>query len=131
MANTAQPKKKTKSQLTKAEGGNLIPFTKENARAAQLASQRAKALRSVVRAQILDDAIKGGIGKLLIKAMKSGDLDQMTLAEKAMKLVGLDYASGMETRGVRVSASSDKPEADSDQKALTVEFEVVDGRTQD
>ena len=128
MAKT-ENKTKRKCQLPKSEGGNLVNFTAETARAAQKASQRAKAIRSMIRAQILDDAIKEGIGKLLVKAMKSGDLDQMTLAEKAMKLVGLDYASGMETRGVRVSAKSDAAEpgtdGESETKSLKVEFEVV------
>ena len=52
-----------------------IPFTPMNAKQAQEASIRARNLRKQMRAQLLDAAIKEGIDKLFIKAMKSGDSD--------------------------------------------------------
>lgn len=82
-----------------------------------------------MRAQILEDAINGGIGKLLLKAIQSGDLDQMTICEKAMKLVGLDYASADEVKhgfSVKASTGGETGDTKSEPSQLKVEFEVVD-----
>lgn len=68
-----------------------IPFTPMNAKQAQEASIRARNLRKQMRAQLLDAAIKEGIDKLFIKAMKSGDSDTMACIEKAIKIVGLSH----------------------------------------
>lgn len=68
-----------------------IPFTPMNAKQAQEASIRARNLRKQMRAQLLDAAIKEGIDKLFIKAMKSGDSDMMDCITKAIKIVGLSH----------------------------------------
>lgn len=68
-----------------------VPFTPMNAKQAQEASIRARNLRKQMRAQLLDAAIKEGIDKLFIKAMKSGDADTMACIEKAIKIVGLSH----------------------------------------
>lgn len=68
-----------------------IPFTPMNAKQAQEASVRARNLRKQMRAQLLDAAIKEGIDKLFVKAMKSGDADTMACIEKAIKIVGLSH----------------------------------------
>lgn len=132
MTNTKKKRVKSIVNKPKTEGGNLTPFTTVSAKAAVEACNRAKALRKQMRAQILEDAINGGIGQLLVKAMKSGDLDQMTLAEKAMRLVGLDYASSDEMKhGFAVKASTTTGEAgdtSTEQSQLNVAIEVVDGR---
>jgi hypothetical protein len=128
----ADTKKKRVTRIVnkpKSEGGNLTPFTTVSAKAAVEACNRAKALRKQMRAQILEDAINGGIGKLLLKAIQSGDLDQMTICEKAMRLVGLDYASSDEVKhgfSVKASAGGETGDKPSEPAQLKVEFEVVD-----
>lgn len=133
MADTAKKKRvKCIVNKPKSEGGNLTPFTTVSAKAAVEACNRAKALRKQMRAQILEDAINGGIGKLLLKAIQSGDLDQMTICEKAMKLVGLDYASSDENKhsfAVKASTASHDGETQDNKSdnQLNVSIEVVDG----
>ena len=129
MADTKKKRVKSIVNKPKSEGGNLTPFTTVSAKAAVEACNRAKALRKQMRAQILEDAINGGIGKLLLKAIQSGDLDQMTICEKAMRLVGLDYASSDEVKhgfSVKASAGGETGDKPSEPAQLKVEFEVVD-----
>lgn len=130
MADTKKKRVKSIVNKPKSEGGNLTPFTTVSAKAAADACNRAKALRKQMRAQILEDAINGGIGKLLLKAIQSGDLDQMTICEKAMKLVGLDYASADEVKhgfSVKASAGGETGDTKSEPSQLNVAIEVVDG----
>lgn len=130
MADTKKKRVKSIVNKPKSEGGNLTPFTTVSAKAAVEACNRAKALRKQMRAQILEDAINGGIGQLLIKAIKSGDLDQMTICEKAMRLVGLDYASSDEVKhgfSVKASAGGETGDKPSEPAQMNIAIEVVDG----
>lgn len=85
-----------------------IPFTPMNAKQAQEASIRARNLRKQMRAQLLDAAIKEGIDKLFVKAMKSGDADTMACIEKAIKIVGLSHDQSEEAvTKIAVDAKTD------------------------
>lgn len=87
---------------------NAQVFTPMNAREAQQASVRARNLRKQMRAQILQAAVDEGIDKLFRKALKSADLDQMALIEKALKLTGLDFGSSEEAVSkLQVDATTD------------------------
>lgn len=88
-----------------------VPFTPMTAKQAQQASVRARNLRKQIRAQILDAAVREGIDKIFIKALKSSDIDKMAIVEKAMKLIGLDYA-GTEGILAQVEAKTAKPDGD-------------------
>jgi hypothetical protein len=83
-------------------------FTPMTAKQAQEASVRARNLRKQMRAQILQAAVDEGIDKLFRKALKSSDLDQMALIEKALKLTGLDFGSSEEAvNKLQVDAKTD------------------------
>ena len=83
-------------------------FTPMTAKQAQEASVRARNLRKQMRAQILQAAVDEGIDKLFRKALKSADLDQMALIEKALKLTGLDFGSSEEAvNKLQVDAKTD------------------------
>lgn len=87
---------------------NANVFTPLNAKQAQEASVRARNLRKQMRAQILQAAVDEGIDKLFRKALKSADLDQMALIEKALKLTGLDFGSSEEAVSkLQVDATTD------------------------
>ena len=87
---------------------NANVFTPLNAKQAQEASVRARNLRKQMRAQILQAAVDEGIDKLFRKALKSADLDQMALIEKALKLTGLDFGSSDEAvNKLQVDAKTD------------------------
>lgn len=87
---------------------NAQVFTPMNAREAQQASVRARNLRKQMRAQILQAAVDEGIDKLFRRALKSADLDQMALIEKALKLTGLDFGSSEESVSkLQVDATTD------------------------
>lgn len=87
---------------------NAQVFTPMNARQAQEASVRARNLRKQMRAQILQAAVDEGIDKLFRKALKSSDLDQMALVEKALKLTGLDFGSSEDSvNKLQVDATTD------------------------
>ena len=73
-----------------------VPFTTLTAKQAQEASVRARNLRTQMRATLLDAAVSEGIDKLYSKALKQRDEKAMAVVEKAMKLVGLDFASSEE-----------------------------------
>lgn len=105
---------KEKETNSDANGGkkkripNANVFTPLNAKQAQEASVRARNLRKQMRAQILQAAVDEGIDKLFRKALKSSDLDQMALIEKALKLTGLDFGSSEEAvNKLQVDAKTD------------------------
>lgn len=86
--------------VQKAQKGHKVPegvpFTTLTAKQAQEASVRARNLRTKMRAALLDAAVSEGIDKLYSKALKQKDEKAMAVVEKAMKLVGLDFASSEE-----------------------------------
>lgn len=91
---------------------NLIPYTPETAK---IASQRAaycRTLRAQMRKKLLEAAVDAGIDKIYARALKSGDLDAMTVAREGLKLVGLDFASSEEA----VQRTESKIDAKNDTK---------------
>lgn len=101
---------------------NLIPYTSETAK---IASQRAaycRTLRAQMRKKLLEAAVDAGIDRIYAKALKSGDLDAMTVAREGMKLVGLDFASSEDA----VQRTESKIDAKTDNKVV-VEVKGLDG----
>lgn len=106
---------KEKATNSESSGGKVdkrktLPqlFTPMTAKQAQEASVKARNLRKQMRAQILQAAVDEGIDKLFRKALKSSDLDQMALIEKALKLTGLDFGSSEEAVSkLQVDATTD------------------------
>lgn len=72
---------------------NLIPYTPETAKEASKRAAYCRTLRAQMRKKLLEAAVDAGIDKIYAKALKSGDIDSITVAREAMKLVGLDFAS--------------------------------------
>lgn len=68
------------------------PFTKENAKEFSVTANNAKRVRAEMRRKMLQVAIDAGIDKYYASALKTGDDKHMAVVEKAMKLVGLDFA---------------------------------------
>jgi len=101
-------KKKTPAQRTKAEGGNLTPFTKENAKEMSERGIQARMTRQKMRNSILEAAMKEGIEKYFVKALKSLNPDAMSVVEKAIKIIGVDYASSEDAvQKIKVDATTD------------------------
>lgn len=101
---------------------NLIPYTPETAK---IASQRAaycRTLRAQMRKKLLEAAVDAGIDKIYARALKSGDLDAMTVAREGLKLVGLDFASSEEA----VQRTESKIDAKTDNK-IEVTVKGLDG----
>lgn len=114
-ATEAKPKRRGAPQ-------NLIPYTPETAK---IASQRAaycRTLRAQMRKKLLEAAVDAGIDKIYARALKSGDLDAMTVAREGLKLVGLDFASSEEA----VQRTESKIDAKNDTK-LEVTVKGLDG----
>ena len=76
---------------------NLTPFTAETAKQASQRAAYCRSLRAQMRKKLLEAAVDAGIDKIYAKALKSGDVDAITVAREAMKLVGLDFASSEES----------------------------------
>lgn len=73
-------------------GALLKPFDSVTAKAAQEASVRARMLRKQVRADMLNKVISNyDFGDEMVKALKKGDLDKVTLLKEAMRLIGLQH----------------------------------------
>jgi len=87
---------------------NLTPFTPETAKQASQRAAYCRSLRAQMRKKLLEAAVDAGIDKIFTKALKSGDVDSITVAREAMKLVGLDFASSEESvQRVNVKADVD------------------------
>lgn len=70
----------------------LTPFTVMTAKQAQEASVRARNLRKQVRAEMLNKVVQNyDFGEEMVKALKKGDLDKVTLLKEAMRLIGLQH----------------------------------------
>lgn len=97
-----------KAQRPKSEGGNLIPFTKENAKEMSERGLQARMTRQKMRNSILEAAMKEGIDKYFIKALKTLNPDAMSVVEKAIKIIGVDYASSEDAvQKIKVDATTD------------------------
>lgn len=101
---------------------NLTPFTPETAKQASQRAAYCRSLRAQMRKKLLEAAVDAGIDKIYVKALKSGDLDAMTVAREGMKLVGLDFASSDEA----VQRTEAKIDAKNDTK-LEVVVKGLDG----
>lgn len=75
---------------------NLIPYTPETAKEASKRAAYCRTLRAQMRKKLLEAAVDAGIDKIYAKALRSGDIDAMTVAREGLKLVGLDFASSDE-----------------------------------
>lgn len=84
------------------------PFTKENAKEFSVTANNAKRVRAEMRRKMLQVAIDAGIDKYYASALKSGDDKHMSVVERAMKLVGIDFAQSEEAvQRVNVKADVD------------------------
>lgn len=81
----------------KAVPKQLTPFTPDSAKEASKRAAVCRSLRSQARQKMLEAVLNEGIDKYIVRALKSMDPDQITVVEKAMKLVGLDFASSEES----------------------------------
>lgn len=71
-------------------------YTSETAKEASKRAAYCRSLRAQMRKKLLEAAVDAGIDKIYAKALKSGDIDAMTVAREGMKLVGLDFQSSEE-----------------------------------
>lgn len=94
-------------------------ITKENAREMQKRAQSAKELRKKVRQELLQAVVDEGITTHIVKAIHSKDLNYITVIEKAMKLVGLDYAG---TEGLLAHFEAKSTGDDKKPQSTTVKF---------
>lgn len=101
---------------------NLIPYTPETAKEAAKRAAYCRTLRAQMRKKLLEAAVDAGVDKVFARALKSGDLDGITVAREAMKLVGLDFASSEDA----VQRTESKIDAKTDTK-LEVVVKGLDG----
>ena len=96
------------NSVKKPKKSNGVVFTPLTAKEAQKASVAARNMRTKMRAQLLDAAIRVGIDKIFEKALKQNDENAMAVVEKAMKLTGLDFASSEDAvQNVKVDSKSE------------------------
>lgn len=88
-------------------------FTPMTARQAQEASVKARNLRKQVRAQMLNKVVQNyDFAEEMIKALKKGDLDKVTLLKEAMALIGLKYEQSEEfVNRMHIDATTDNKTA--------------------
>lgn len=133
MANTGKRTRKHTLSIVnkpKSEGGNLDVLTPMKAKELAALSNKVQAMRKQMRAKLLESAINEGIDRYYIKALQNLDTEAITVVEKALKIVGLDFSSSDEApkSGVSVKASaSDGSTGQSEPSQLNVAIEVVDG----
>ena len=95
-ASVEQPKKK--AGRPKGSGGiaNLKPFDHARSMAMQAKAQEARKARAEMRRKLLATVCEEGIDRHLAKALRNSDVDLMTVVEKAVNLVGLNYKDSEE-----------------------------------
>jgi hypothetical protein len=95
-ASVEQPKKK--AGRPKGSGGlaNLRPFDHARSMAMQAKAQEARKARAEMRRKLLATVCEEGIDRHLAKALRNSDVDLMTVVEKAVNLVGLNYKDSEE-----------------------------------
>lgn len=91
-------------------------YTSETAKEASKRAAYCRSLRAQMRKKLLEAAVDAGIDRIYAKALKSGDIDAMTVAREGMKLVGLDFASSEES----VQRTESKIDAKTDNKVEVV-----------
>ena len=111
-------------------GALLRPFNSVTAKQAAEASARSRQLRAKVRAEMLETLVKNmDFGQEMLKAIKSTDIDKIDVITRALKIVGLDYASSDDAArsGISVKASTGESAENKADQSLNVSIEVVDG----
>ena len=89
-----------------------------------------KAVSAKVRAEMLETLVKNmDFGQEMLKAIKSTDIDKIDVITRALKIVGLDYASSDDAArsGISVKASTGESAENKADQSLNVSIEVVDG----
>lgn len=89
---------KKKAGRPKGSGGiaNLKPFDHARSMAMQAKAQEARKARAEMRRKLLATVCEEGIDRHLAKALRNSDVDLMTVVEKAVNLVGLNYKDSEE-----------------------------------
>lgn len=84
-------------------------FTPMTARQAQEASVKARNLRKQVRAEMLNKVVANyDFGDEMLKALKKGDMDKVSLLKEAMALIGLKYEQSEEfVNRMQIDATTD------------------------
>lgn len=81
---------KTPGQIKREQ--NLVKFTPMTSKQAQEAAVKARNIRKQVRAEMLNKVVSNyDFGDEMVKALKKGDLDKVTLLKEAMRLIGLQH----------------------------------------
>lgn len=73
-----------------------VPFTVENAKQMKARSDAVRRMRNQMRTRLLETVVNEGLEKYFAQAIKTGDLEMMTIVEKASKLTGVDFTSSPE-----------------------------------
>ena len=94
-AESATAKKtETRGGLQNFKGKHVL--TPERARELSFKATEIKKVRAAARARLLDIALRKGQLENLFQAGLDGDTEAMAIAEKAAKMVGLDYQASPE-----------------------------------
>lgn len=88
--NSEKTSVKTPGQIKREQ--NLVKFTPMTSKQAQEAAVKARNIRKQVRAEMLNKVVSNyDFGDEMVKALKKGDLDKVTLLREAMRLIGLQH----------------------------------------
>ena len=87
-------KTETRGGLQNFRGNHVL--TPERARELSFKATEIKKVRAAARARLLDIALHKGQLENLFQAGLNGDTEAMAIAEKAAKMVGLDYQASPE-----------------------------------
>ena len=107
-APTAPTNKPTKRGTHPNSVANLVTPSGEYARELSFKANEIKKVRAAARARLLDIALHKGQLENLFQAGLNGDTEAMAIAEKAAKMVGLDYQASPEaSQKIEVSGKMD------------------------
>lgn len=95
-APNAPTNKPTKRGTHPNSVANLVTPSGEYARELSFKANEIKKVRAAARARLLDIALHKGQLENLFQAGLNGDTEAMAIAEKAAKMVGLDYQASPE-----------------------------------
>ena len=97
---------KTPGQIKREQ--NLVKFTPMTSKQAQEAAVKARNIRKQVRAEMLNKVVSNyDFGEEMVKALKKGDLDKVTLLKEAMRLIGLQHDQSEEAAAQKIDLKSD------------------------
>lgn len=102
-------KTETRGGVENFKGKNVATrLTPERARELSFKATEIKKVRAAARARLLDIALHKGQLENLFQAGLNGDTEAMAIAEKAAKMVGLDYQASPEaSQKIEVSGKMD------------------------